>query len=211
MIRNRKILGLAGVVVLAIAALAVSVAWAEAPEFHVGEAPATIKGEQIGSNTLTLQGGSVKCTTGTLEAAMSGTTSSSLEFSATYEGCKYAGVAATWHMNGCKYSDTLVIGSVPPTTVTDLKCPAGKEVTITTTPGCVVHIPPQEGVKHTIWDKEGAGANADLKATVTETGIKYTETSGCFFPGTYSNGVYNATETHKAVKGGGVQVPLTVE
>jgi hypothetical protein len=209
MIRNLKALGLTLIAVLAISALAAAGAQAEAPEFHTEGEATSVKAEQVEQAVFTLTGGAVKCTTVTLEGTVGPT---NIEVGGSYEGCKYAGQAVVWDMNGCKYSSTMVIGSSPPTTLTDLKCPAGKEITITnTSSGCVVHIPPQSDIPHVIWANAGSGSTRDLKNTITESGIKYTETSGCLFPGTYSNGVYKGSETYKAFNSKGVQIGLWVE
>jgi hypothetical protein len=211
MAHNLKTLGLALIAVLAMSAVAVSAAQASEPEFHVEEASAIIKGEQVGKNTLTLTGGKVQCSSGTFEGEVSSTTFTELEVSASYGECIGLGLATVWHMNGCKYLGRMVLGSNPPTTVTDIVCPAGKEITITIGKKCVVHIPPQKTIKHIVWDNSGSGKNRDLVATVTEEGIAYTETPGCIFPGTYSNGTYFATETHKAFNKSGSQVGLWAE
>jgi hypothetical protein len=183
------------------------------PEFHVESAPATIEGSQTTTQELKVTTGVVKCTTVTTKGTLASTTSTELEVEPTYGGCKAFGVNATWAANGCKYKSTMVIGSNPPTTVTDVVCPAGKEMTITPTGiNCVIHIPPQNNIKHVVWDKEGSGATRDLKATLTEEGITYSETgAGCFFPGTYNTGVYFGTETVKARKAESVQQGIWAE
>jgi hypothetical protein len=211
MIRKLKTIGLVLVAAFALSAVAAAAAQAEAPEFHGEEGPVTYVGEQLESATFTGTGGAVKCTKGTWEGSSSTTTTTEIEFEATSGGCTALGLPVVWDFNGCTYPSRMVLGSSPPTTVTDIKCPAGKEVTITIGKICVVHVPPQKGIKHVVWDNVGSGRTRDFKATMTEEGITYTETTGCPFPGTYKNGTYFATVTVKGRNSKGEQQGIWAE
>ncbi len=188
-------LGLALTAALALSSATASAALAKAPEFHAEEAPVTYRGEQVEAKKFTMDGGTAECSTGSFEGVGFSTASTELELAASYAGCTAFESPATWSMNGCTYRSTMVVGSFPPTSVTDIICPVGKEITITT-PGCVVHIPPQNNVKHVIWKNQGGGGPLlHITETITEEGIAYTETAGCAFPGKHTDGVALGTVT----------------
>jgi hypothetical protein len=205
MTRNWKAFAMTLVAAFAISALAAAAAQAE-PEFHTEESSATLRGEQVETNAFELEGGIMECSSTTLTGTSSSTTFTEFEVEASYAGCEMLGLAAQIDMNGCVYRSRMVLFSNPPTTITDILCKPKNEITFTIPSiGCVVHIPPQNGIKHVVWTNQGSGKNRDIKANITEENITYTETKGCIFPGTYSNGVYFGTETFKAFNGGGNQ------
>jgi hypothetical protein len=212
MIRNLKALGLAAMAVFAMTAISASAAQA-APLFHAEEAPVTYKGENVGGKEkFKTSAGTVECTTTSVTGESSESTSTEATISPTYTGCKAFGfLTATVTMNGCSYKFHLVEGSSPATATVDIVCPAGKDITISST-GCVVHVPAQTGLKHVVFDNEGSGATRDIKATNTVTGIKYTATGGCpGGEGTKEDGEYSGTTTVKGFKSGGAQQGIFVE
>jgi hypothetical protein len=182
MIRKLKTLGVA--LVAALALTAVSAASASAANYTAGAYPTTITGESaLGNDTFTTEAGKVECKAhfqGTLAAS-----SSSLEITPTYTNCRAFGfLEATVHMNGCKYLKTGPIGG--PHTYqlnTDLVCPAGKDVTITSAT-CDTTIQPQTNISSiTVTNVTASG---DLTAKANLTGIKYTVVTdgfGCPYNG----------------------------
>jgi hypothetical protein len=97
------------------------------------------------------------------------------------------------------------------TSYTDIICPAGKEITVTTA-ACVVHIPPQTFIEHVLWSNQGGGGPLlHITETITETGITYTETAGCSFPGKHTDGAVKGTETIVGENSKGKQEGIWVE
>lgn len=211
MTRKPRPLAIALAATFVLSLVAASAAQAKAPEFHAEEAPVTYIGKQVETIKFEVESGTVKCETATFKGTSELMASTQLELEATYEGCTAFESPTKYAMNGCKYRDTMVVGSEPPTTVTDIICPVGKEITITTASGCVTHVPPQELIKHAIWKSQGSGTTRDLTETVTEQGITYTETSGCLFPGTHHTGVSLGTITYEGQNSKGKQEGIWVE
>jgi hypothetical protein len=210
MTRKPKLLTLSLVAVIALSAISASAAQAKAPEFHAEEAPVTYIGEQVETRKFVVDSGTVQCETATDKGMSEFTASTELEVETTFGGCTAFESEAKWSMNGCYYRSTMVVGSSPPTSVTDVVCPIGKEITITT-PGCVIHVPPQLSVKHALWKSQGSGLNRDLTETITEEGITYTETSGCISPGKHTDGVSFGSITFIGQNSKGKQEGIWVE
>jgi hypothetical protein len=212
MIRNLKVLGLAVVAALALTAVIASAAQATA-KFTVGASSGTIKSTQTTEQVFTTSAGTVRCTTANQEGSYTAASFTSLEVSATYSGCKAFGfLSATVAMNGCKYNFASQANETTLANV-DIVCPAGKDITVTTT-GCVVHVEPQTGLQHVTFQNGGGSPADDVNATATITGVKYTATSGC--PGgdegtTTANGSLTGGATVKAFNTTGTQVNLTVD
>jgi hypothetical protein len=208
---NKKRLSVA---ILAIAAaLAVSAVGstaASAGTFKADSYPATIKGEQSTQLLFTGVVGTWKCTklamVGELAAA-----SGSLTLAPQYEGCSWAGIAATISMNGCTYKfnagetvegkETKVKGTM------DIVCPAGKEMVLVLNGGtCTIRIAAQTSLNSVIL--ETAGAPADVSLVFNVTGIKYVVENGAIpcpnspANGTYTNGSLAGSETLQAEASG---------
>jgi hypothetical protein len=201
-------------VILAIAAAlavsAVASTAASAGTFKADSYPATIKGEQSTQLLFTGVVGTWKCTklamVGELAAA-----SGSLTLAPQYEGCSWAGQAATISMNGCTYKfnagetvegkETKVKGTM------DVACPAGKEMVLVLNGGtCTIRIAAQTGLNSVTL--ETAGAPADVSLVFNVTGITYKVENGLIpcpnspANGTYTNGSLAGTETLQAEASG---------
>ena len=141
MIRNLKALGLALVAMLAMGAMAVASASAQAGHISVAAPPATLTGtdvkETAGEPTpsLTANEEKVHCTstkvtyTATLEAA----SNAELTVAPKYEDCAIGTAPATVTMNGCDYKFydlTTVTSPHKWSILADLQCPVEKQVEI---------------------------------------------------------------------------------
>jgi hypothetical protein len=211
-----RALGPAILVALAISAVAASAAQA-APQFHVQEPTATITGSRAtGESFFSTSVGKLKCTKSSFTGFQEPTTSTTMTLTPEYENCTFLGLETTIKMNGCYYVFHLVQGegSNPPTALMDIVCPKEKEITFEAG-GCVVHIEPQTGLSHVVFDNQfPEGSPSDMLATITVTGMKYTLTTGC--PGinknvTLSSGEYKETLTVRADDSNGKLQALWVE
>jgi len=207
---NKKRLNVA---ILAIAAAlavsAVAASAASAGTFKADSYPATIKGEQTTQIVFTGVVGAWKCT----KLAMVGelaASSVSLTLAPQYEGCAWAGIAATISMNGCTYKfaagetvegkETKVKGTM------DVVCPTGKEMVLVLNGGtCTIRIAPQTNLSSVTY--ETAGTPADVSLVLNVSGITYKVENGLTCPnspanGTYTNGTLAGTETLQAEASG---------
>ncbi len=181
MIRKFKLFGVMAVAALALTAVAASAAQA-APEFHVESAPATITGEQIGTQVFTTTAGKVECSTATFKGSTAVTATTSQLLAPTYSGCRAFGfLSANVATNGCEYNFHLTAGGVSPFPATvDIVCPAGKEITVTTSfSSCVIHVPAQTGLGGITITNTGTKTTRDLDVKLAITGIKYSQTGSC--------------------------------
>lgn len=216
MVHKVKTLGLAVVAVLAMSAMIAQAAQA-APFFHSEASSTTLEGTQIGEQKFVTSGGTVKCTTATFTGSQSGTTVTTVTLKPVYSGCTafgFAGASVDTSGTGheCGYLFHMVENSSPPTATADVECnAAGEDITVTVPGlGCTVHIPQQTGLKHIVFSNTETGSKRDIDANVTIEGIKYNETSGCFFPGERTNGTLTGSATIKGFSGG-VQVGIWAE
>jgi hypothetical protein len=211
MILNRKILGLAFMAVLAVAAMSASAAQAQTPEFHCTSTSVSCfvvssggtHGTGSNDNKFTVNGGNVECTGNTTVdgAQFKGTaakTTSSVQLEATYTGCKAFGVAASVKMEGCKYQFALVAGGGGAVN-TNVVCPAGKSITVSAKPAldCVITVGAQGPL--TGVSVANAGTEPTHIAATVAIGevISYTKT-GTECPGgagSGTNGKYAGTAT----------------
>ena len=201
---KRKTLALCLMVasVFALSALSASAAVA-APLFHAESEPVTFKGSSS-DNVFITNAGEVACSTSSFAGTNATKTSSTATLTPTYSGCKAFGfLSATVEPHGCTYTFHLVEGSSLPTATVDVNCTGTNEITINST-GCVVHVPPQAGLKHVVFENI-ASKPRTIKA------IKYTATSGCLNPGTSTNGTYTGTVTISGFTSAGLQQGVWVE
>jgi hypothetical protein len=208
---KRKTLALCLMVasVFALSALSASAAVA-APLFHAESEPVTFKGSSS-DNVFVTNAGEVACSTSSFAGTNTTKTSTTVTLTPTYSGCKAFGfLGATVEPHGCDYTFHLVEGSIPPTATVDVNCTGTNEITISST-GCVVHVPPQTGLKHVVFESLGSKATRTIKANVTITGIKYTATPGCLNAGTGTNGTYTGTVTLSGFTSAGLQQGIWVE
>jgi hypothetical protein len=210
MILNRKILGLAFMAMLAVAAMSASAAQAQTPEFHCTSTSAncfvTSSGGTHGTgsndNVFNFSGGNVVCTgNSTVDGAQfKGTapkTTTSVTLEATYTGCRLW-VAASVKMEGCKYEFNLVAGGGGAVN-TNVVCPAGKSITMSAKPAldCVITVGSQGPL--TGVSVANAGSEPTHIAATVAIGeiIHYTKT-GTECPGgagAGTNGKYTGTAT----------------
>ncbi|MBA3866100.1 MAG: hypothetical protein H0X42_07115 [Solirubrobacterales bacterium] len=222
MTRNLKVLGLALAAMFALTAVAASAAQAVTPEYHCTSTSANCFAESSASPELTgngkingsndhvfnVNGGNVKCTgtTGVTDGAvLKGTaakTSTSVTLTPTYAGCKAFGVKATVNPEGCTYTLTLVTGGISPYPITtDIKCPAGKKITVTPTGlSCTITVGEQTGLKGitaTNVGTEPTHIEANINITGANGKIAYTKTgTECpEGPGSGTNGTYTGHST----------------
>ncbi|HTT96268.1 MAG TPA: hypothetical protein VMF55_16470 [Solirubrobacterales bacterium] len=208
---RRKILTLCLTVAAAFALTALSAAAASAaPLFHAESEPVTFKGSSS-DNTFVTKSGTVECANSSFAGTSASKTTSTATLAPTYGECTAFGfLGAKVEPHGCKYTFHLVEGSSPPTATVDVVCEGSNEITIEST-GCVVHVPPQTGLKHVVFENLGAGKTRTIKAGVTVEGITYTATSGCINAGTWTTGKYSGTVTISGTNAGGTQQGIWVE
>jgi len=181
--------------------------------FKAESFPTTLKGEQVGTDSFTVNAGTVKCT----EITYSGTLNSeaaSVELAPTYGGCTAFGFVNTpIDPNGCKYrfnseskvEADKVTGSV------DVVCPESKKITITAF-NCEVGVASQTGRKTvTYTDTTAASPKKDIDISVSLSGLAYSQTSKSFpgcSTGSFTNGTYKGETTLKGASGGGSAVGI---
>ncbi len=191
----------------ALGAIAAPSAFGAAGEFTIGTSPATITGSQSSTIIIAIKNVSltivlIKCSVVSLEGTSSTASGRDLTLTSTSSGCTLGGLAATLHMNGCKYTLT---GSAERTALLDIVgCTTGK--TITATKGnCTIAIGEQAGLSHVVFTSEGTASTMDALANLTITGLKSTQTgSECPAPGaTQSDGTISGTVTFKAFSDAG--------
>jgi len=183
-----------GVLALALAAIAALFATSAtsasaAQVFHSASAPVkvTTTADGTGKNShhvLDAAGGSVTCTGFTGEAEQNSTDATSIAFSSVaYSNCTFLGQAATVSMNECTYV-LQAAGTL------DISCPAGKEITISTTlVPCDVKVPPQTGLSNVSYSN--IASSTEVTASPSVTGVKYTASGpGCPLTGSFTNGNY---------------------
>src|SRR5215218_10217192 len=186
--RNLKIFGLAFVAVLAMSAVAVSAASAD--DKRTAEVyPTTLTGGPdpgAAADLFVTTAGNVTCPNPTYDATVAGPTTT-IEISPNYGlGCKALGFPATIDVNGCTYLVHLTAGTTTEGTV-DIKCPAGKEITVTAnpaeaphnlTPKCVIHVKEQLGLGTLKITNVGVATTRELTLDINIEKIHYTHTSG---------------------------------
>ncbi|HWL49356.1 MAG TPA: hypothetical protein VNT92_05720 [Acidimicrobiia bacterium] len=191
MIRNLKALGLAVVAVFAMSALTASAAMAGTTSFHSNADHTTITGEQEGTNTFSVNAGTIHCSTATFSGTSSATTTQEITIAPSYSGCKITAITletveATVDMNGCHYLLTSS-GQVHVT------CPSAP--IRVTSPICTVTVHPQT-VNSVDYTNTGSGTTTATTVESTASSIKYTQSAIC--PGgggEASNGVYAGSVT----------------
>ncbi len=220
MISNLKALGLALLAILAMSAVAASVASAEKWDFKSDGEPTKFTGEQIKVGELAdvfqIEYGIFACEKITTSGEqVAGTAFTSINLTPVYTNCERitGGGKATYVMNGCTYTLTAeTVVNKETTGSTSIDCPGGKEVEITVTvlgvTACTIRIPAQGPISKVTFTT-GAGANKDIHYNAVLSGIKYTETAGTGFAkcttASKSNGKFESTTTIKGDnKSGGV-------
>lgn len=175
-----RILRMGGVLLAAMAVMAVGASAASALEFKSSSYPVVVEGSQVGQHTFTVDGQNVNCSTADFITPSQGGPATSIDVFATYEGCKAFGfVNATVNMNSCNYefnepAGNPIVGSV------DVECSSASiiEIKASTAFGtCVVTVGAQNGLNKNTYANNAGDVEIDtnvtgIKATVvTDTGI----------------------------------------
>jgi hypothetical protein len=167
-----RTLGIALVAVLAMSAVAASAANATA-QLTLGSESGTLTASQLTSQVFTTTPGTVTCGTSHQEGSWSGgkTKTTVTMTKITYSGCKAFGfLSAEVTTTGCEYIFTA--GPETKTATVELKCSG--DLTVETF-GCTIHVPSQKVGGHVTFDNNAS----DVTATLSLSGITYTETAGC--------------------------------
>ena len=225
MIRNLKVLALVPVVVFAMSALMTSVASATTPFWFNSDGDWTaLSGSQSATpDTFTTDAGTLSCTTATYSGSTNATTSTTIKVAPHYTGCTLKPLpgTATIHMNGCEYEfhTDNETGEGKRDVETTIGCPAEKDITVTVVSGaitkCTIHIEPQSlGTGITLTNEESGGVTR-LKAHISFSNIKYTQTAGmgegkCSTTTTTSNGSYTGSATISGKNTGGEATNIAV-
>jgi hypothetical protein len=197
MISRIRIGGLVALAIVAISAVAASAA--QAGEFTASKYPATITGTQIAKHEFKFNTGTVNCAKatfdGTLEAA-----SETLTITAEYKECATPKGGVNVKMNSCDFllhaGETLenenVDGSL------DVQCnKAGDEIEfVEPGNGCVVKIPPQNGLNTLVYTNHKIAKDFDLDIGISE--MEYTQNEKCKEQGVFKDGGYVGKSTMQA-------------
>jgi hypothetical protein len=193
--RNLKILGLALVAMLAMSAVGASMASADdltsevvgAVQLHGTNEPAEPDSFVTTAGTVTCQ--EVTYNIGTISVPATSVTATPVYETLAKNGthnCKFLGLPATIHTEGCDFVFTVTGGT---STVGDaaVKCPAGKAITVTAisagTLKCSVSVSEQTLSSAAEPDPVtgvniGAGTTREVTLKVSYKGLKYTHTAG---------------------------------
>jgi hypothetical protein len=196
--------------------LSVSNAFGSA-QFHA-ESPLTTTltgAQEETSNAFDVQFSEAKCSTAKYASTTEASTFTTFPMALTYEGCTFAGVAATYDVNGCNYLFHLNNEGPPYKGTFDVVCPEGQEITITGGTKCIVHIPPQTGIGPITYTTIGSGSTRELTINLSgATNVNYNQTPGsgaakCSSLSS-STGKYTGTATVTAENNEGGHLGLSV-
>jgi len=195
-----KILRLTFIAVLAMNVVAVVSAHAQTGTYTADEYPATITGEQVGTDVWTTNAGTISCTHVTYHGELSGP-SASLQLTPTYTGCKAFGLFnATIDLNGCKYETHAATTEATHkyNSTVDLNCDPSKRLTVTTSV-CRLTYPQQQGFGVETSTKT-TGPGTFHRKDVAPTSMFYTVDPPCATAseGEYSNGSFTGESTLSA-------------
>ncbi len=180
MIRNLKTLGVVVAAVFALSALGASAASAN---FTAGSSTGNLTGVQTTGHVFTTSAGTVTCTTAHFTGTWTEANSPSATATPKYEGCKAFGfIGVPIDVNGCSYEFTTNEGGE-----VHVKCPAGKEIEITTR-GCTTKVGPQT-LKENIYTNTTNPATGKMDVLIhtdITSKIKYNECGTVRENGTYT-------------------------
>ena len=172
MMRVSNVLTTAAVVLAAISSVAITNAFADELKSS-GAATVSLSGKQKVASVFKSTAGSNECKGGTTSGT--GTTpTSTLTLTVTTSECSCLGVACTVDMNGCQYLGHLGAGT---TATVDIVCPAGQEMTSTSSK-CTTHIKPQTGLGTVTFKNTGSGSTQEIELEFKVEKISYTHTEG---------------------------------
>lgn len=154
-------------------------------QFHAETEDTTITGSTVAKHTFKFGSVGVICNSSKVEGTMTGTTSSELTLTPTYENCflePFEKTPVGVNMSGCDYLVTL--REEAPTIQTHVKCPAGAGIRVTT-PSCEFEIGPQtlSGYK---FKNTGEGMSRDFDMIEEGVGFGFTVVAGTCEGGTGS-------------------------
>lgn len=189
-----------GLVLLAALAMSAVVASAaQAGEFTASEYPATITGSEIAKHEFKFNTGTVNCAKatfdGTLEAA-----SETLTITAEYKECATPKGGVGVKMNSCDFllhaGETIEMGRVDGSL--DVQCnKEGDEIEfVEPATGCVVKIPPQNGLNTLVYTNHEIAKDFDLDIGISE--MEYTQNEKCKEQGVFEDGGYVGKSTMQA-------------
>jgi hypothetical protein len=174
---------------LLLAACAVFASSAMALELHSETSPVKIEGAQTTTLQLKVESGVAKCTTATFVGESAKTPTTETTFTASYSGCKIAGITETTECINCKYR----------TTWFGLTTDWEAEIHRIRREGCTITLPKQSmsGIK---FSNTGTGTGRKIVETIEATGLAYTEEGGaCASPGSHTNGTFSGSITYGGV------------
>ena len=196
-----RILGFA--VVIATTSLA---AWASpalaSTIFETETYPGLISGKQVeGAQVLTVDAGKVECSSATFTGELA-KPAGTLTLVPKYSGCTAFGFAASVAMGGCVYvfhagEET---GEKTFAGTTDISCPPGGEIVITTT-GCVVRVGGQSGLGGVVYEDKLGEVPPDVKIKENIGEVSYSM-SGGICSGSKKNGKYGGNILVEATREG---------
>jgi hypothetical protein len=211
MIRDIKAFGLAFAAVIAVSAVAVSAARAEAGELHIGAAPAVLTGSATGKHLLMIGGLPIECTTVTLEGKVSAQTTQDVTLTPYYSQCQAGAALATVKLNGCKYTLESAVQLTAKLSV--VGCTTGKTVYMQY-PGCTITFGTQGSLSHVIFENEEVEGQKRVVSTFAVTGVTYQDDGlFCHYPNgeTRSDGEIIGTTVIKAYQPGSEQQVTKLE
>jgi hypothetical protein len=214
-----KILGLAAVAAMALAAFVGVASASAATEFHQTQSESVLHGAQMTSHVFSVEGSEVTCTTAVFTGKAGPLFSESTQtVHPEYSGCTAFSIAgATVNTAGCnyKFSSVTSLGGGTEAPVELTGCTAGFiNITVEAPFGlakCVVHVPNQKGINgQTYANKVITGPKSVVEVTTKSNNIKtnvITSTGFCpLTAGKEPLSTYNGTST---VEGNGGASALT--
>ena len=177
--RNAKLLGTALLAILALSAVAATMASAD--EFHSEKELTTLTAKQEsgvgGVNILKTTAGSAECKTATFHATVNKKTTTTITATPIYKECTCIGIVCTVNMNECDYLLHITPANVQTQGSADLVCPGVKEVTLESAK-CIIHIKPQTDLTTITYTNSGVpgGNTREITLDLNITNIAYSHT-----------------------------------
>jgi len=219
MIRNLKVLGVAAVAVLAMSA---AIASAAQGAVTAGANPATVKGVQTNTNTLSNGIRTVSCTEANLTGTLAGS-AESVTIAPTYGGCTgNGGTTATVTTTGCKYILTPDSSAASGTGKVSVSCEAGKNIVVeiwatgkshSEAKLCKLEVPTQGPLSGGSYKNAGSGSTEHIELSFEITSLKVLRTEGTAAncgAAEKTNASYTGNIDATATNEGGTQVALMV-
>jgi hypothetical protein len=179
--------GLLGPIAAVLALALLGSGSASAHEFHSEVAPATLKGEQVGTHVFenTSNESKIICGQALLEGKMSATQVAQFTVAAYYAECTFGKTVVFVTLNGCEYE---FFGETNLSGEAELKiaCPPGKQMEIQVGSLCTAKI-----TSSTVWGvgyvNEGSGTGRDFKVSLKIREVFY-EKTGLFCASVFGSG-----------------------